>query len=115
VLNWEDGYNRYKNGFGKELSLQIPHPLIGKYDFEQRLFEAHLSEEYYVEDFHGGLPQTLKEYREKLIRSQNEEIHFRTDNAGFPFLRLLAHLYNKNERTPFEWRCFLRIDEKVKC
>ncbi|MDB5282800.1 MAG: hypothetical protein JWO06_1875 [Bacteroidota bacterium] len=107
VINHEYVYGRYKNKFDKELSLQIPHPLKGM-DFEQKIFDGYADNAYYVEAFVEGFPATLKEYRDKLINSKADQIAFRTDAAGFPFLRLLAHLYYKNELTPFEWRKWLK-------
>jgi hypothetical protein len=110
ILDWEQGYDGFKDKFPKELSLQIPHPLVMELDFEQQLFEGHQNDAYYIEAFTHTLPATLQEFKAKISKTV-EEIKFRTDEVGFPFLRLLAHFHYKNELPPFEWRKFLSVNE----
>ncbi len=111
ILGWEKGFNLFKDKFDKSLSMQIPHPVTSNVDFEQKIFEGHQHNAYYVETLTKGIPQVFSEFKEKIITQSGEEIKFRTDAAGFPYLRLLAHFYYKNELPPFEWRKYLKVNE----
>ena len=72
------------------------------------MFEKHFIKEFYVEtDIH--LKTTLQEFKEDIDSREFDSIEYRTDKAGFPFLRKLAHIYFKNEFFVDEWR---GIDQK---
>jgi len=111
VLSWQEGYNRYKSAFDTNLSKQIPHPLIKDFDFEQKLFEGHQHNGYYAETLTKDFPQKISEFKDKMKIKPTEDLKFRTDAAGFRYLRLLAHLHYKNELPPFEWRKFLKEND----
>lgn len=114
VLNWEKGYELFKDKFDKNLSMQIPYPKTTDFDFEQKLFEGHQHNGYFVETPVKGGKSAFVEFRDKLLAEPSEEIKFRTDAAGFRYLRLLAHFYYKNELPPFEWRSLLKEKQPVK-
>lgn len=103
LLNGDFVYNDFKDHFKGKVDLQIAVPNFNEYDIEQLLFEKHFGDEFYVE--HGiDLKDDLKEFKSAIQDKPIESIKYRTDEAGFPFLRTLAHIYFENEFFPDEWR-----------
>lgn len=50
----------------------------------------------------------FKEFRDKMLKRKNEfEYDYRTDNAGYGFLRELAHFHYKTPYFPDNWRGFI--------
>ena len=87
-------------------NMQTAYPLYEEFDIEQLLFEKHLDREFYVET--GiAFPLSPNEHFETLNSISVKLLPFRTDKAGFPFLRTLAHLYHKTEFFPADWRMIL--------
>lgn len=103
LFNAEDTYLNLKLHLKDKVNLQIAHPNTKEYDIEQSLFEHHMDSEYYVDSFHK-VPDSFEEFKKLVKEKPFEEIDYRTDKAGFPYLRTLAHKYFKNELFPDEWR-----------
>ncbi|MBD2704870.1 hypothetical protein IC229_29835 [Spirosoma sp. BT702] len=89
-----------------DIDMQAAYPLVKEYDIEQLLFEQHLDEEFFVETS-LEFPQTIEEYTEVIKEKYEQPIVYRTDLAGFPFLRTLAHLYYHSEFFPADWRSIM--------
>jgi len=103
LFNAEDTYLYLKQHLEDKVNLQIAHPNTKEYDIEQSLFENHMDSEYYVDSFQK-VPDNFEEFKKQVKDKTFEEIEYRTDKAGFPYLRTLAHKYFKNEIFPDEWR-----------
>ncbi|MES2396322.1 MAG: hypothetical protein V4549_09980 [Bacteroidota bacterium] len=103
LLNGDSIYNGFKTHFKEKFDFQIACPNIDEYDIEQLLFEKHFDEEFYVE---SGieLQDDIKDFKSTIQDKEIENILYRTDKAGFPYLRSLAHIYYENEFFPGEWR-----------
>lgn len=103
LFDAKDMYENLKNHLDNKVNLQIAHPHFKNCDIEQFMFEKHMDREYYIEsDF--ALPDNFDEFKNKVKEKEYDTIDYRTDNAGFPFLRTLAHKFYKNEIFPNEWR-----------
>jgi hypothetical protein len=102
-LNFAHAYNSFSDGFRDKLNLQTAHPNFNDFDIEQLLFEKHFDREFYVETS-IVLKSSLKGFKEDIEARDFESIDYRTDKAGYPFLRKLAHIYFKNELFVDEWR-----------
>tara|TARA_R110002050_G_scaffold244823_1_gene382411 strand:+ start:3386 stop:5080 length:1695 start_codon:yes stop_codon:yes gene_type:complete len=107
IFNAKDMYENLKKHIGENMHLQIAHPNVKDFDIEQIMFEGHMDEEYYIEG-PFSLANTFEDLKEKTKTRKFDKINYRTDEAGFPFLRLLAHKYFKNEIYPVEWRRYFR-------
>jgi hypothetical protein len=105
LLGAEYAYS-FKEHFKSKIDLQTAHPYYSEFDIEQLLFEKHLDEEYYVE--HVDMTDKLEEFQKKFQKNSFPKIKYRTDAAGFPFLRTLAHIYYENELFVEEWRYLFR-------
>ncbi|MCG6191347.1 hypothetical protein [Maribellus maritimus] len=103
IFNAKDMYENLKKHIGENMHLQIAHPNVKDFDIEQIMFERHMDEEYYIEG-PFSLVNTFEDLKEKTKTRGFDKINYRTDNAGFSFLRILAHKYFKNEIFPNEWR-----------
>ncbi|MFW0717390.1 hypothetical protein [Pedobacter sp. N23S346] len=106
VLTGEFIYDSYKPGFEGKINLQTAYPNFKAYDIEQLLFEKHFDQEFYVET-NLSLKSSFKDFREWMCTKPIEKINYRTDKAGFSYLRTLAHIYYKNEFFPDFWRIML--------
>ncbi|MCZ4696415.1 hypothetical protein DWB61_17255 [Ancylomarina euxinus] len=102
-FNAEETYLDLKKRLDDKVNLQIAHPSVKEFDIEQLLFERHMHSEYYIDSFQA-VPDSFDEFKEKVKEKEYEKMEYRTDKAGFPFLRTLAHKYYKNEIFPDEWR-----------
>lgn len=103
IFNLKTNYEIMKRHLTKNLSLQIAHPNFSEYNVEELLFEKHMEDEYYVvTDF--DLPDDFDEFKKSVFSKEINTYCYRTDEAGFPFLRILAHNFYKNEIFPAEWR-----------
>lgn len=103
-FSMESIYTNFRKGIDKMVDLQVAYPRWDDYNIEEILFEKHLYNEYYVGEHSIALPEDFKEFQ-KIVKSKFETKHqYRTDKAGFSFLRILAHIYFKNEFFPDEWR-----------
>ena len=98
-LNLEEIYvSLKKQAEDSGLSLQIAYPIQDEFDIEITLFDHRLYEVLSVQT-DIILPDTIKEYREK-FRKPYTSIPYRTDKAGYFYLRLLAHIYYQTDLFP---------------
>jgi len=106
IIKSEDTYNEISKFLTKDISTQIPCPNFKECNVEQLLFEKNMHDEYYVECLEP-LPEKFEDFIKQVTDSKIDSIEYRTDKAGFSYLRYLAHSYFKNELAPEEWRRFL--------
>ena len=98
-LNIPDLYSIFKKLVEEsDVNLQVAYPETSEYDIEQCLFERRLNKELSVET-NIKLPPTLEEFRMK-YRKKYDSIKYRTDTAGYNFLRILAHKYYETDFFP---------------
>ncbi|WP_075604077.1 hypothetical protein [Saccharicrinis aurantiacus] len=109
LFDAEDTYLNLKMHLDDKVNLQIAHPNIKEFNIEESLFERHMDTEYYIDSFQT-VPENFEEFKKKVKEKEYEEIKYRTDKAGFPYLRTLAHKYFKNEIFPDEWRRLITRD-----
>lgn len=85
-------------------------------DLEEQLFSKSVNDGYQVETLlTKNLEDDLSfsEFIEKMGKRKKEfEYQYRTDKAGYPFLRDLAHMYFKTPYFPDKWRS---IDPVTNC
>ena len=81
-----------------KVNLQVAYPIVEEFDIEQCLFEHRLYDELSVET-NLKLPDTLEEFRDG-YKKKFSSIAYRTDLAGYGFLRLLAHKYYETDLFP---------------
>jgi hypothetical protein len=105
LVDDEETYNFYRSSFTKTLNLQTAYCDLPTEDMEPLLFQKNLYREMHV-DAGIKLPDSLAEFQSQLAAKNTPIRNYRTDEAGFPFLRYLAHIYYKNEFLPDEWRKF---------
>lgn len=80
------------------VNLQVAYPIHDEYDIETELFRKRLYDELAVET--GiQLPETLEEFQETFSKAY-KPILYRTDKAGFFYLRILAHIYYQTDFFP---------------
>lgn len=80
------------------VNLQVAYPIHDEYDVETELFRKRLYDELAVET--GiQLPETLEEFQETFSKAY-KPILYRTDKAGFFYLRILAHIYYQTDFFP---------------
>lgn len=103
LFDAEETYLNLKKHLEDKINLQIAHPNTKEYDIEQSLFENHMDSEYYIDSLQK-LPEGFEDFKTLVKEKSFEEIDYRTDKAGFSYLRTLAHKYFKNEIFPDEWR-----------
>lgn len=91
------------------VNLQVAYPIHAEYDIETELFRKRLYDELAVET--GiQLPETLEEFQETFSKAY-KPILYRTDKAGFFYLRILAHIYYQTDFFPdFLGEKFCRIE-----
>lgn len=106
IFNAKEVYEDVHKFLHEKLSLQIPSIDFDEYDVEQLLFERHLHQEYHV-DYIDKFFKDFEDFEELVGKKVVIKKDYRTDKAGFSFLRYLAHSYYKNEILPEEWRIHL--------
>lgn len=106
ILNAPDIYNEYRKEIAGKINLQTAYTILETEEFELRIFEKSLHNEYYVETS-IQLPHEPGVFRESVVKKVTPLRSYRTDAAGFHFLRILAHTYFENEFLPDEWRKYL--------
>jgi len=111
ILEFEQMHKSFSDGFKDKLNLQTAYAKFDL-DIEQLLFEKHFDYEYYI-DASIDLKPSLNEFRTEMSAKEYDSIEYRTDAAGFPFLRKLAHIYFKNELFADEWRGLYTINAKA--
>lgn len=109
-LNGKPMYALLKNELHPNMSLQIAHPLFDKFPIENLLFEKHMNQEYYVECY-DDLPDDFEDFKKTVKNKKHDTLSYITDALGFPFLRILAHTFFKNEIFPNEWRSLFETNK----
>lgn len=80
------------------VNLQIAFPITDEFDIEQALFEHRLYDEMAVQT-DIKLPDTLDGFHKNYSKKYSS-ITYRTDVAGFEFMRVLAHKYYETDLFP---------------
>lgn len=80
------------------VNLQIAFPITDEFDIEQALFEHRLYDEMAVQT-DIKLPDTLDGFHKNYSKKYSS-IAYRTDVAGFEFMRVLAHKYYETDLFP---------------
>lgn len=80
------------------VNLQVAYPIIDEFDIEQLLFEKRLNNELAVQT-NIKLPETIKDFQNNYVKKYNS-IEYRSDKAGYYFLRVLAHKYYETDLFP---------------
>lgn len=98
-MGLEPLYTRFREVVEEsKVNLQISYPVVEEYDIEQCLFEHRLYDELSVQTS-IKLPKTMEEFRSVYYKPYNS-IDYRTDAAGFYYLRILAHKYYETDLFP---------------
>ena len=80
------------------VNLQIAFPITDEFDIEQTLFEHRLYDEMAVQT-DIKLPNTLDGFHKNYLKKYSS-IAYRSDVAGFEFMRVLAHKYYETDLFP---------------
>lgn len=107
IINFKEFHRKFKTFFDGKVNLQVISPNFEEYDIEQLIFEKQLNQELKVITS-IDLKSNLEEFKNWIKNSKISEIHYRTDKAGFPYLRNLAHIYYKNDFFVEKWRNYLQ-------
>ena len=92
-------YEKFRDVVMKSgVNLQIAFPITDEYDIEQLLFEHRLYDEMAVQT-DIKIPETIDDYRKHFMKKYST-IGYRTDDAGYGFLRILAHKYYETDLFP---------------
>lgn len=107
-LNIELLYTTFKKVVEESgVNLQIAFPITEENDIEQLLFEHRLYEEMAVQT-DIKLPETIDDFHDSFMKKYTS-MKYRTDAAGYGFLRLLAHKYYETDLFPdFLGRAYCR-------
>jgi hypothetical protein len=125
ILNREDIFNTVRDFVKKhsiDIAIFVPHhgmdstskPLIQNtnFDLEELLFSLEPFNEGYqhnvimTKNFKDELD--FEDYKKLVLSLKNEFTYeYRTDKAGYSFLKDLAHIYNRTPYFPDKWRIFL--------
>lgn len=107
IVNFNSSYDDIRSFFLGEINLQMVSPFIRDgFDLEQAFFGGNIYNEMFVET-DIPLPEKFEELRALLKAKGYADIHYRTDDAGLPFLRSLPTIFYKNDIFPNEWRSLL--------
>lgn len=106
VLDNEEIYSLFRKGIQGKINLQAAMSALADEELEIALFEKNLNQVYYVET-NIDLPEDFKTFKAAINEKKLLRREYKTDAVGFPFLRILAHVYYQNEWLPDEWRTFL--------
>ena len=124
ILEMEDEFLRLKETvLEKDIELGSFVPFHGKginaddlikdrkNDLEELLFSRSFNEGYQSQLTLKKFPDkkiSFEEFKDKIRARKDEFMYdYRTDKAGYPFLRKLAHIYNSTPFFPDEWRPFM--------
>ena len=98
-LNMPQLYTPFKKTVEESgVNLQIAFPITDEFDIEQLLFEHRLYDEMAVQT-DIKLPETINGFHENYSKKYSS-IAYRTDTAGFEFMRVLAHKYYETDLFP---------------
>jgi len=111
VTDCKSLYDHFRASFATEINLQNAYSEVPIEELEVLMFSKRMHREYYVET-NIELPEDFDAFKNTLINKPREEKEFRTDKAGFGFLRILAHHHFKNEFFVDEWRKYLHENQQ---
>ena len=98
-LNIDQLYTTFKKVVEESgVNLQIAYPITEENDIEQLLFEHRLYEEMAVQT-DIKLPESIDDFHDSFMKKYTS-MKYRTDVAGYGFLRLLAHKYYETDLFP---------------
>lgn len=98
-IGFDEAYQFFRKHVTESgVSLQVAYPIVDEYDIEENLFSHRLYDEMSVQT-NIELPETLDEFTESFRKPYNS-MKYRTDEAGFYFLRILAHIYYQTDFFP---------------
>ena len=121
LFDMEEEYNIMKEFILKhdiDLGVFVPHHGIKSVSLDLRKDkENDLEEQLFSKSFRDGYQSELRltkmlhdeldypSFKEKLLKRKDEfQYEYRTDKAGYPFLRELAHIYFQTPFFPDKWR-----------
>ncbi len=127
ILDMEDvyyGMKKFINSNNIELGIFVPHHGLNSVsrdlikdeenDLEEQLFSKSVLDGYQsqlklktinIENIDFNEELSFKDFKDKIKRKMDEfEYNYRTDNAQFPFLKDLAHIYFRTPYFPDKWR-----------
>jgi hypothetical protein len=129
ILDMEDEYVAMREFVKKhDIELGIFVPFHGKTstsihliddkenDLEEQLFSRSFTDGYQSQlTLTKNFSETLEfsEFKEKVKNRRSEfEYDYRTDKAGYSFLKDLAHIYYLTPYFPDKWRSYIAVDQK---
>jgi len=89
-----------------KIDLQTAYPVVATPDLEIKYFRGNVNE-YVFSATSIPLAVDLPAFAKYVKDLPEERMDFRTDDAGFPFLKYLAALYYQNDLFPDQWRRLL--------
>lgn len=109
ILGLSDVYSEARLNFMDLVNLQTANSILtADVDFEQMMFEGN-THEYMTVETSIKLPENIQVFKDE-IKAKTTPLHpFRTDKAGFKYLRFLAAIYYSNDIFPEDWRHFLTV------
>lgn len=106
VLNYEESYKSAREQLVDAANLQIAYPYVPDEDMELLFFSGNFHDNMVVAT--GiQLPPELNQFKDFIKSSPDFSVFFRTDNVGFPFLKLLPVIYFHNDIFPQFWRTYV--------
>ena len=119
VFNSKEMFEEILKHSDKELSLQIPFIKMNE-NIELLMFSQNLYTEFSIETI-NNLPNSIDTWKNNMDfnlfkkttydKKDNIKYKYRTDSAGYKFLRYLSHSYYKNEIFADEWRSLIDLKE----
>lgn len=96
-------YHSAKEYLDKKVDLQTAYPVVATPELEVKYFQENINE-YVYSVTSIPLAVDLSAFKQYIKEQPEEKMDFRTDAAGFRFLKYLAALYYRNDIFPDEWR-----------
>jgi hypothetical protein len=111
ILGLENEYISLRKFFDEakiDLATFIPYTSKGDFEFEEALFSKQL----YSEGFQSEimLDENFEDFRRKTQDKNEFDYKYRTDKAGYSYLRILTHMYFKTPFFPNEWRGLWKLE-----
>lgn len=86
-----------------KVDLQSAYPLSSSPELESKYFQGNINELVYPATS-IPLPEDLAAFIQYIKSLREQELPFKTDAVGFPFLKFLAAFYHQNDIFPDQWR-----------
>lgn len=113
IFNLEWLYVQCREVFKDLVNLQVLYPLADLDELEISLFSKPLDQEYYAETS-ISLPVSFEDFKNKTRNKDRNPVVFKTNTAGYGFLKISAHSFYRSEPFPFEWRqLFDRVNVQI--